>query len=436
MKDTIISLFELAQMFETFVDDSFGGEYFWVTAEISSLNIRRGHCYLNLIDKDPGSAFPKAEMKGIIWQNNFERINSRFSSITGFGLKQDISILCLAAVNFSPRYGLSLNIYDVKGEFTLGELALDKKQTLEQLVKNGLYDKNKQLPHPPVPQRIAALSATDSKGFEDFLNVLKDNTFGYRFFVRLFPVMLQGNRAADSIATQLKNIATGSEHYDLIILVRGGGGSIDLHCFNSYTLAEAIALSPLPVITGIGHTTDYTVADEVAAIHKETPTAVAHFIIQSCKAYEDRLNDSAEKLSRLVIRLLDTENMNLEKSAGIIRFKPQSMLNNEKLLLNKAGNMLFTKSTGLLTSELASTETALRLMKSGVQRLCKTENDKLTNQLQLIKAQDPLLLLKKGYSITRFEGKSLKGTSHLKAGDELETITAAGSVKSVVKDIP
>jgi len=428
-----ISLFDLTLMLEGYLEDTFGGEYYWVTAEISSLNVRRGHCYLNLIDKDPGSAFPKAEMKGIIWQNNFERINSKFSSITGFDLKQDISILFLAAVNFSPRYGLSLNIYDVKGEFTLGELALDKKQTIEQLVKNGLYDKNKQLPLPPVPQRIAALSATDSKGFEDFLNVLKDNPEGYRFFVKLFPVMLQGNKASDSIAAQLKNIAAESEHYDLIILVRGGGGSIDLHCFNSYTLAEAIAMSNLPVVTGIGHTTDFTVADEVATVHKETPTAVAHFIIQSCKAFEDRLNDSAEKLSRLVIRLLDTEGMNLEKSAGIIRFKPQSILNNEKLLLNSAGKMLITKSTGLLTSELASTETALRLLKSGVQRLCKTENDKLTHTLQLIKAQDPLLLLKKGYTITRFAGKSLKETAHLKAGDELETITAAGKVNSIVK---
>jgi exodeoxyribonuclease VII large subunit len=168
MQDKIISLHDLALIIESQIKDSFGDQYFWITAELSSIHVRRGHCYLNLIDKDSGSAFPKAEMKGIIWQNNYERINEKFKSITGFSLKQDITILFLCYINYSPRYGLSLNIVDIKGEYTLGEMMQDRQKTIELLIKNSLYFKNKQLQLPVAPQRIAALSALDSKGFERF----------------------------------------------------------------------------------------------------------------------------------------------------------------------------------------------------------------------------------------------------------------------------
>ena len=434
MKDTMISLFELAQMFETFVDDSFGGQYFWITAEISSINVRRGHCYLNLIEKDPGSTFPKAEMKGIIWQNHYERLNSKFSSITGFSLKQDISILFLASVQFSPRYGLSLNIFDIKGEFTLGEMMLERQKTIELLTEKGLYDRNKKLPMPEVPQRIAALSASDSKGFEDFLNIMDNNPHGFKFSVTLFPVMLQGNRAAESIATQLKVIEQQQKQFDVVVLVRGGGGNVDLHCFNAYILAEAIACSPLPVITGIGHTTDFTVADEVAAISRETPTAVAHHIVSTTKAFDEAISERSLKISRQTIRLLDFEYMFLESMASKLTFTPQKLLNNETIHLNRSVGIVSTHS---LVSVRIAREKLTQAMKEigfSCRRQMEKESVFLENTVQLIAANDPLRLLKKGFSLTRKNGLTVKDVSELNHGDRIETLTAGGTIVSTVED--
>ncbi len=434
MNNNIISLFDLTLMLESYLDDSFGGKYFWVTAEISSINLRRGHCYLNLIDKDAGSAFPKAEMRGIIWQNNYQRINDKFAETTGFDLKQDISILCLVVVNYSPRYGLSLNIFDIKGEYTIGEMMLDRQKTIDQLKKTGLYEKNKLTSLPPVPQRIAALSAIDSKGFEDFANVLLNNQHKYKFNVKLFPVMLQGNKAAESIAGQMKLIETRSGEFDFVVLVRGGGGNVDLHCFNSYILAEAIANCSLPVVTGIGHTTDYTVADEVAAVHKETPTAVAQYIISLCLEFENSINEKVEKINRLTVRLLDYQEMQLEKAAASIRYKPKLLTQNENILLSKYSGLISSKPKALLTLEKASLTHAFKNMKASGKRMFEKEEALLLSGEKYVKAHDPLLLLKKGYSITRKKGKTIKNSHNITEGDAIETIVADGKILSVVTD--
>jgi len=433
MSSNIISLFDLTLMLESIIDDSFGGQYFWVTAEISSINVRRGHCYLNLIEKDPGSAFPKAEMKGIIWQNNFERLNEKFSSVTGFGLKQDINILFLAAVNFSPRYGLSINIFDLKAEFTLGEIMLDKQKTIELLIKNELYDLNRSVSIPPVPLRIAALSAIDSKGFEDFLSILKNNQHQYGYFVKLFPVMLQGNKSAESIASQMQHIAREKGKFDIVVLVRGGGGNIDLHCYNSYILAEAIAKCPLPVITGIGHTTDYTVADEVAAIHKETPTAVAQWIVSSCHLFEEQMIESFEQIMFEATRLLDWEQNFIEKSVGAVLFKPMKIIRDENLRISNLFGVVASQSVSSVKIAWDRTSNAEKELKASFSRLMKNEHEKFGMTAQILKAHDPAEVLKKGYSITRKNGISVKNADVLSTGDEIETTTAKGKFISVVK---
>jgi exodeoxyribonuclease VII large subunit len=435
MQENTTSLFELALMLESYIDDAFGGQYYWVTAEIASINVRRGHCYLNLIEKDPGSAFPKAEMKAIIWQNNYARINEKFASVTGFDLKQDISILFLTTLNYSPRYGFSLNIIDIKGEYTLGEMMLERQQTIALLIQNKLYELNKNIAFPDVPQRIAALSASDSKGFEDFQNVLNTNPHGYQFCVKLFPVLLQGNKAAESIAQQLKTIEQQKEAFDIVILVRGGGGNVDLHCFNAYILAEAIAKCSLPVITGIGHTTDYTVADEVAAIHKETPTAVAQFIVSECRRFEEMISEQSLKLGQMVIRLLDDEEHYLEKTSHAIQLKPLHLVQYEKVSMSRSSAILSTNAMAMLKVAHSSIESTKKEMNSGLHRFFQKETDLFPGLEKLIKANDPMLLLKKGYSLTRLRGKIIHEISQLKEGDDIETLVSGGTIQSKVQTI-
>ncbi len=432
MHTNIITLFDLTLMLETSIDDSFGGQYFWVTAEISSINVRRGHCYLNLIEKEQGSAFPRAEMKGIIWQTNFERLNKKFSAVTGFGLKQDINILFLASVNYSPRYGLSLNIFDLKAEFTLGEMMLDRQKTIELLVKSGLYDRNRMLEIPQAPQRIAVLSATDSKGFEDFLSILKNNQFSYGFFVKLFPVMLQGNKASESISNGIRHIEKEADRFDIVVLVRGGGGNVDLHCYNSFVLAESIAKCSLPVITGIGHTTDYTVADEVAAVHKETPTAVAQWIVAMCRNFENRIDEKADKLVYEVTRLIDSQLDHIENAAGSLLFRPMKLLGDEKISLERVSARLARSSVSAVKVESDRTQALEKNIKQSFFRLMKRESDILAMTSQIVKAHDPAGILVKGYSITRKNGIAVTNPDVLKEGDEIVTTTANGTITSIV----
>ncbi len=432
MEFRIFSLYEVAAMIESFIDEAFGGQYYWITAEIASLNVRRGHCYLNLIEKETGNTFPKAEMKGIIWQNNYIRLNENFSSVTGFPLKQDIGILFLASLNYNPRFGLSLNILDIKGEYTLGEMMLERKKTVQKLISNNLYDRNKQVPLPEVPQRIAALSAQDSKGFEDFLNVLKNNQFGYVFNVRLFPVMLQGNRAAESIAGQLQSIEQHCHEFDFVILVRGGGGNVDLHCFNSYVLAEAIAKSSLPIVTGIGHTTDFTIADEVAAVSKETPTAVAQYIVSLCAGFEKELNEKGQKIGQISFRLMELETMTLEKDSGAIRYIPRHRVQGENIRISNISEQITSKSFSLLRLTFSELVQDVKILKKGISTALKQENERLHILDKVIAANDPSLLLKKGYSLTRFKGKIVKDVKILNKGDEIETVLRNGKIISTI----
>jgi exodeoxyribonuclease VII large subunit len=268
---------------------------------------------------------------------------------------------------------------------------------------------------------------------KDFLNVLKKNSFEYTFNVRLFSVMLQGNKAAESIAKQLKVIESQKAQFDIVVLVRGGGGNVDLHCFNSYILAEAIALSSLPVITGIGHTTDYTVADEVAAVHKETPTAVAQYIISQCSAFEESVNASAERLIRQTVRLLDYEDMYLEKAADEIQYKPRTILGNEKMFLSRVSGILSAQSMGTIKVAHSETDAIYKTILNALKRIFSIENDKLKSVDQVVKAHDPMQLLKKGYSITRFSGATIKSLKNIHNEDEIETITAEGRIISTVK---
>ncbi len=435
MYEKIYSLHEFTLILESHINDSFSGHYFWITAEIASLQLKRGHCYLNLIDKEKGIAFPKAEFKGIIWQNNYSRINDRFSETTGFSLKQDIKILFLCTINYHPRYGLSLYITDIDGKYTLGEMFLDRQKTIELLKKNDLYDKNKQIALPVVPQRIAALSSIDSKGFEDFCNILLKNPYDYKFDVRLFPVLLQGQRAPESIAEKLEEVEARRDEFDIVVIIRGGGGNIDLLCFNSYTLAEAIAKCPLPVATGIGHTTDYTVADEISGIYKETPTALANFLIEYCFDFENKLNKIYENIIREVLQLLNYEDTYIEKAVNTIRVKPQIILGNEKLYISHKYNTLTKQAIGMLKVAFSEIESMHKFFRTELKRLFKGELDKLQTLKQYISAHDPLLLLKKGYSITRFNGQILKEISKLKHGQDIETFIADGEFTSTVKTI-
>ena len=276
---TIFTLSEVAASIRKTLADRYTST-FWVKAEMNKLNLypQSGHCYPDLVEKTDGKIV--AELRSTIWKEDFQRINASFMTVLHEPLKSGISILLCARISFSPLHGLSLAIIDIDPSYSLGELEREKQQTLEMLRKEGLFLSNKSLVPAVIIKRIAVISVQTSKGFSDFRKVIDGNGWGYRFFYMLFPSLLQGEHAAEAMIAQLKRIEKVRHHFDAVAIIRGGGGDVGLSCYNDYNLAREIAMFPLPVITGIGHSTNETVAEMISFKNAITPTELADYLIQ------------------------------------------------------------------------------------------------------------------------------------------------------------
>ena len=189
---------------------------FWVKAEMNKLNhySHSGHCYPELVEKSDGRVI--AQMKSNLWKTDFDRINHNFLKVLKEPLKDGIKILFCASISFDPVHGLGLRILDIDPSFSLGELEKEKQETLERLKREGIFQSNKLLKLPVLPQRIAVISVETSKGYSDFLKVIEHNPWGYKFFKFLFPSLLQGERSIASICSQLERIKNVRHHFDVV----------------------------------------------------------------------------------------------------------------------------------------------------------------------------------------------------------------------------
>ncbi len=284
----------------------------WVTAEIGELNSHySGHCYLDLIDYKQGSRGVVAKARGVIWASTFRALKPYFETTAGVALAKGLNVLVKVQVNFSPVYGLALNILDIDPSYTVGELELRRQQTIARLKEEGCMDMNSQLQLPALPRRIAVVSSHTAAGYRDFMKQLQGNEGGFRFLVELFPAQMQGDDAPATIVEALEKIAQREDEFDAVAIIRGGGAAMDLVCFDDYTLAVNIAQFPLPVITGIGHDHDYHVADMVAHTWLKTPTAVADFFIETFAAQEQYIMHLFQRISLTLAHKISTERQRL-----------------------------------------------------------------------------------------------------------------------------
>ena len=284
---TVFSLLEVANSIQKTINARYTSSY-WVKAEMNKLNhySHSGHCYPELVEKKDNKVI--AEMRAVLWKGNFDKINAQFLKTLNEPLKDGIKILFLTQINFDPKYGISLNILDIDPSYTLGDLEKEKQQNIIRLKKENLFDKNKTLQLPLIPQRIAIISVETSKGYADFLNVIDNNQWNYKFFHMLFPSLLQGDRAPSNIIEQLNKIRKVKHHFDLVAIIRGGGGDIGLASYNNYDLAKTVASFPLPVLTGIGHATNETVTEMVAHSNHITPTNLAESLFKVSRFFSSR----------------------------------------------------------------------------------------------------------------------------------------------------
>ena len=318
---TPYTLTELCALIGEALDECLAPSY-WVKAEISSLSIKGGHMYLELIDNQTTSNNGKqrqttaniaSKMRATCWSGTQELLTAYFESETGQVLQPGMTVLVETQVQYHPVYGLSLSITNIDPSFTVGQIAQQRQRTIAQLQKDGLLDAQQLLPLPTLIHRIAVISSPNAAGYEDFVNTLHHTPYTFR--CTLFPATMQGEHAAKSIIAALDEIsnqnsaiscqnnlnAEGSwlTAFSAIAIIRGGGATTDLSCFDDYELCAVCAQMDIPVITGIGHTRDVSVLDLVAHESLKTPTAVAEWLIH-------RMDDQAERIDTLRLRLQRT----------------------------------------------------------------------------------------------------------------------------------
>ena len=273
MERTVMDLFALQSSVRSALEGAFPDKV-WVRAEVSAVKVRSGgHCYLELSQSDDNGLTAKAS--AIIWASRYRSLGPFFESVAGTPLQPGIQVLVRVQVNYSELYGFSLIIDDIDAEYTLGGKEKERQATIERLRREGLMDMQKELSMNALPYRLAVVTALDAAGYRDFRRHLHENAYGFVFRTDLFEAVMQGAAAPGSIASAIEAAGGTDPEYDAVLVLRGGGASLDLSCFDDYRIAAAIARCPVPVLTAVGHDQDYHICDMVAWKDVRTPTALA-----------------------------------------------------------------------------------------------------------------------------------------------------------------
>lgn len=409
-QDKAMTLLELNGMVRTTLERGMRDEY-WVEAELAEARETRGHCYMELVQKDSFSNTPVAKASAKCWKQTWMLIQPYFERTTGQPLRAGMKVLLRVYPNFHEAYGFSWIVTDIDPTFTVGDLARRRQEIIAALKAQGIFDMNRQLELPMFAQRIAVISSQTAAGYGDFCNQLNDNPYGFRFQTTLFPAVMQGEGVEQSVIAALERIYEEVDNYDCVVIIRGGGATSDMSGFDTLALAENVAQFPLPVITGIGHDRDESVLDMVACIRVKTPTAAAAYLVSHLLKVSDLIDNMNERMVRCATMRIEMQKMRLARLSerlpavfSLVKVKREAHLD--------------ALNSRLITS---------------VRQFFDRQAHRLDMLGQRAAALDPKLLLSRGYSITIHNGKAVRDKDTLKPGDEIETIFEKGTVKSIVK---
>lgn len=409
-QDKAMTLLELNGMVRTTLERGMRDEY-WVEAELAEARETRGHCYMELVQKDSLSNTPVAKASAKCWKQTWMLMQPYFERSTGQPLRAGMKVLLRVYPNFHEAYGFSWIVTDIDPTFTVGDLARRRQEIIAALKAQGIFDMNRQLELPMFAQRIAVISSQTAAGYGDFCNQLNDNPYGFRFQTTLFPAVMQGEGVELSVIAALERIYEEVDNYDCVVIIRGGGATSDMSGFDTLALAENVAQFPLPVITGIGHDRDESVLDMVACIRVKTPTAAAAYLVSHLLKVSDLIDNMNERMVRCATMRIEMQKMRLARLS-------ERLPSVFSLVKVKREAHLDALNSRLITS---------------VRQFFDRQTHRLDMLGQRAAALDPKLLLSRGYSITIHNGKAVRDKDTLKPGDEIETIFEKGTVKSIVK---
>lgn len=407
---TSITLSELTSQIQETIRLNFGSTI-WIRAEISELRENPGgHCYLELIEKNSDSDTLLAKTKATIWASTYRMLKPYFESSTGQILRSGLNVLVAVSVEFHGVYGFSLNIRDIDPTFTIGEMAARRMQIIRQLEADGIVDMNKQLAFPQHSQRLAIISSTTAAGYDDFCDQLKNDSSHFAFYTKLFPAVMQGEQAEVSIIAALEKIYENINLFDVVVIIRGGGATTDLACFDSYELALNCAQFPLPIIAGIGHQRDISILDMVAHTSVKTPTAAAEFLISVMQEAENKVLSIIANIQYLIENKIENET----------RFFDQIQIRIKQTLRS------------WVVQKIHILEHHKSRLKSTVRMRLLMQNNRLLLLDKNIETHSPGFLLKHGYTITTLNGKRITSAKQVKQGDKIRTFVVDGEFGSEV----
>lgn len=405
-----LSLFELNSLVQESIGTALPDMY-WVEAELMEIRESRGHCYMELIQKDLFSSTPVARASAKCWRTQWMKVSETFQKATGGNPIPGMKILLKVSVDFHPAYGFSLIVDEIDPTYTLGEMAHKRQEIIDQLKEEGVFDLQRELRLPLFCQRIAVVSSQTAAGYQDFLNQLLNNGYGLKFYPTIFPAVMQGELIEQSVIKQLNEINNRLEEFDCVVIIRGGGATSDMSGFDSLPLAENVANFPIPIITGIGHERDECVLDLISFQKVKTPTAAAAFLVSNLADVLYRVDAAKDTILANIALLVERQKTHFKQLSTSISmharlYRSQEESNIEKLQLN---------ITSILQQMLFREKYRLQLISQKVDNM------------------DPHLMLKRGYSITLLDGKILRDASTVVEGQEIETVLEKGKIKSQVK---
>ena len=439
----VFTLQQVVRSIKKTLEDRYSQNY-WVKAEMHKLNrYPSGHAFPELVQKDDNKIV--AQITGTIWKQQLERINTKFIEVVKEPLREGTTLLLLVKINYSETFGLGLQILDIDPSFSLGELQKQREETLRKLAKEGLLNLNQKLHFPLLPKRVAIISADSSKGLSDFLQVIQENEKSYFIFTHLFNAYLQGDVAVQSIISALKKIKRVKDHFDIVIIVRGGGAEVGMTCYNNYDLCKAIAEFPLPVLTGIGHSTNLNVAEMVSFRNEITPTKLAEFLLQTFREFEQETKRLNREMIAHSLQIIDktkqdfngqvrifkhaslrfTDSLKNELNQQIIELKNTTRYflknENDAVLSLKNDYRIVTKE--IITAERNTLSLISKPIKGSLLHFFERKESDLEQLEKTVNILNPSNVLQRGYSLTLLNGKILSTKNKPKKGDLIESKT-------------
>jgi exodeoxyribonuclease VII large subunit len=437
MSEKRLTLYELNNLVREVLECEMPDEY-WVEAELSECRESRGHCYMELIQKDETTATPIAKASARCWASKWMIVRPYFERTTGQQLHAGMKVLLKVYAQFHEAYGFSWIVTDIDPTYTLGDMARKRQEIIRQLKEEGVFDLQKELRLPMFCQHIAVISSETAAGYGDFCNQLADNPYGFQFQTQLYPAIMQGEDVEQSIINALERIyhyqsSNINSPFDAVVIIRGGGATSDMSGFDTLALAENVANFPLPIITGIGHDRDESILDMVSHTRVKTPTAAAVLLIDHLKEVLDAINDAQERITHQAHQKISTLHLQLSAfSEAIPRLFSIVRTRQEARLETLYQRILSRIQQKTVTAQAENHHLEQRLV-TALQRRLISESHRMEMLEEKVHALDPTLLLKRGYSITLFKGKAVHDPKALQQGDEIETRLEKGTIKSIIK---